>query len=154
MSALTNNKAFQIAAEFWDSADIIPVYPLQLSDLEHAAVLLYPINIIKLNQLTFSAVNQWLVARNFYTLSAIDDKQLFGLLFVHKGHAFVFIDGTAGVKEQLFTLSHELAHYILEIDRPRKQAIAQHGANIADDLISAVNRQAVFLQFEASLLCE
>lgn len=132
MSAVTNNKAFQIAAEFWDSANIIPVYPLQVSDLEQAAFLLYPVNIIKLNQLTLSAINQWLATHNFYPLSATEDKQLFGLLFVHKGHAFIFIDGTAGVKEQLFTLSHELAHYIIEIDRPRKQAIAQYGPDIGD----------------------
>lgn len=132
MNTLPRYRIFQMASEFWEAAGITPVYPLRASNLEQAAFLLYPVNIIKLNQLTISTINQWLAGNNFYHLSTIEERQLFGLLFVHKGHAFIFLDGTDDTNEQLLTLAHELAHYILEIDKPRKQAISQYGINIAD----------------------
>jgi len=125
-------KIISAGTEFWKAAGIKPVYPLTASDLEHAAFLLYPVNIIKLNHLSISSINQWLSGNRISNFIHTEEKQLFGLLFVRKGHAFIFLDGTSSPGEQLITLAHEIAHYILEIDQPRKIAIAKYGTGIID----------------------
>lgn len=111
----------QTAADFWKQAGVVPKYPLQPNYLEQAICLLLPINIVKLNKLSLFEVISWL-AEHSYSMQISEDCTLCGLLFISQGQGIIFINGSHSLDEQSYTLAHELGHYLLEFDQPRKKA--------------------------------
>lgn len=130
MKHLHRNAIKELATNFWKGMKVS--YPIQYSFLEGAAFAKYPVNITRLNKLTLSKVIDWLSKHNCSCESIEEDKSLFGLLFMQKGHAFIFLDGTSEIRESLFTLAHELAHYIIEIEHPKRLAVNIYGSQIED----------------------
>ncbi|MBV8593226.1 MAG: ImmA/IrrE family metallo-endopeptidase [Caulobacteraceae bacterium] len=52
----------------------------------------------------------------------------------HRGHGFVFLDGTMAPDEERVTLAHEVAHFIRHYERPRFSAIQRIGSSVLDAL--------------------
>lgn len=132
-----NRKIQQLASEFWSRAAIEPNYPIDNIILEQAILLSCPLSIVKINKLNFYAIFSWLNQNGFTSASNHFDVNcsLFGLLFVNKGKGFIFIDGSVSSQEQLFTLAHEVSHYILDYEQHKLQLVRTLG----DDGIEILN---------------
>lgn len=122
----TVNLIKELAEDFWKEAGLTPTYPLQPTLLEQAICLLLPVNIVRLNMLSVYKAAAWLAERSC-TIQIEQDCPLYGLLFIHRGQGFIFLNGTLSPSEQCYTLAHELGHYLLEFEHPRKKTITLLG---------------------------
>jgi hypothetical protein len=121
----------EIAETFWHEAGGIRQWPC---DLEQASALSLPLDIVYLSCLTIKKIESWLNRRNvFYPFPQAQSK-LHGCLLAYRGIGFVFIDGSDNKDERLYTLAHEIAHFLLEYLMPRKKALALFGDSILEVL--------------------
>ncbi|HLW00263.1 MAG TPA: ImmA/IrrE family metallo-endopeptidase [Ktedonobacterales bacterium] len=58
------------------------------------------------------------------------DRRLRGCLIAYHGKGLILIDAADPPDEQRFTLAHELAHFLLDYQRPRQRALAALGEAI------------------------
>lgn len=131
MTLGTINLISDLAENFWKEAELSPIYPLQVTILEQAICLQLPIDIVRLNKLSAYNVVSWLAERNC-KIELEQDCSLCGLLFIQKGQGIVFLNGTLSIQEQCYTVAHEIGHYLLEFEHPRKKANLILGDKIED----------------------
>ena len=131
MTPGTINLISELAENFWKEAELSPIYPLQPIILEQAICLQLPIDIVRLNKLSAYKVVSWLAERNC-KIDLEQDCSLCGLLFIQKGQGIVFLNGTLPIADQCYTVAHEIGHYLLEFEHPRKKANLILGDKIED----------------------
>jgi hypothetical protein len=83
--------------------------------------------------LSVGSVRAWLARRSKVAVPG-PDRPVRGCLVAHGEDGFVFVEATDPADERRFTLAHELAHYLRDVWRPRRRAVAKLGARIADVL--------------------
>ncbi|GAK61107.1 hypothetical protein U27_01005 [Candidatus Vecturithrix granuli] len=120
-----------IAESFWKKAGGVTCWPC---DLERAIALVLPLDIVLLSDLTIKRIEEWFHQRHTYYQFPGKRTRLHGCLLVYRGVGFVFIDGSDSKEERLFTLAHEVSHFIVEYVQPRLKACELLGEEIIEVL--------------------
>lgn len=120
-----------IAREFWERAGGRTAFP---ADIERAVSSTLPLLIISLDGLSIAKIRNWFHQRNIPVEGTFDDRLLHGFISLHQDCGFIFVNGTDSLEERRATVAHELAHYLLDYQRPRQKAVAALGTGILDVL--------------------
>lgn len=123
----------KLARSFWDTTGQKEVYP---RNLEMAVAWALPLAIVKLPHLELSDVYKWLSNRGIAISCCCSACHLRAFVFAYGGRGIVFLDGTDPEDQKLFSLAHEVAHFILDYLEPRREAIALLGDEARDILDS------------------
>lgn len=117
-----------LVEEFWEA---LPYGPEPFPrDLIGSASLALPLAIRELPCLSLTDVHKWLSARGIADPIEEPDRRLRGCLLAYNGHGFVLVDGSDSDDERRFTVAHELAHFLLDYQQPRRRAIEALGEEI------------------------
>lgn len=118
----------RLVEEFWEALPYEQeAFP---RDLARSASLALPLAVRELSCLSLNGVKQWLHARGITHNVEGPNRRLRGCLLAYGGHGFVLIDSSDPDDEQRFTVAHELAHFILDYQEPRRKAIETLGEEI------------------------
>jgi hypothetical protein len=117
----------RIASNFWGAAGDVRTAPR-----DPAAVVsrLLPLSIVQLSGLSIKVIEQWFAARRAPYSFLCHNRALCGCLVAAGGHGFVFVDSQDAADERRFTLAHEIAHFLLDYDAPRRRALELFGESI------------------------
>jgi Zn-dependent peptidase ImmA (M78 family) len=77
-------------------------------------------------------MNTWLAKNDIENIWYQQDRRLRACLVAHSGHGIIFLDSTDSDEEQRFSLAHELAHYLLDYWKPRKNAVQRLGSTVLE----------------------
>jgi hypothetical protein len=120
-----------LADEFWGR--LCDEYPFP-RDIERAAMLAFPVAVVKLPRLTVESIAAWLVARGSVVSVPLCEGEMAGCVIAHRGRAVLFVAGTDTADEQRATVAHELAHFIRHYLVLRERAVRTLGAAIIEVL--------------------
>lgn len=130
--SLLNAEVSGIALDFWARSGSKAPFP---RPLEPAVFVVLPIAVIRLPRLRLWTAVEWLNKRGIAHRSGdAADRSLHGYLIARGGVGVVFLDGTDPLDEQLFSLAHEVAHFLYDYLRPRTVAIRALGSGIKEVL--------------------
>ncbi len=119
----------ELATSFWKKAGDISSWP---RDLDQAVAVALPIDVVSLSRLSTKKIEKWFRSRNFSYQLLADDKLLHGFIMMNRGKGFIFLNGTDSKEERLFTLAHEVSHYIIDYQQPRIKASKVFGKRILE----------------------
>jgi hypothetical protein len=118
----------EAAERFWADAGGAPTaYPREIHE---AAVWALPVATERIAGLSVAVVDAWLARRDSVLRLTIADRPLRACMVVHEDTGLLFVDATDPPDEQRFSLAHEVAHYLVEYDIPRRHARARLGDGI------------------------
>jgi hypothetical protein len=124
------NSAFLIehtAQEFWALVGEAPSYP---GDIKMAITLTMPLELYGVPGLRVADVLEWTQkVRIAYDMPGYN-RRLHGCLLADRDKGTIFYDAGDSGDEQRFTLAHELAHFLLDYQAPRRRAITILGPSI------------------------
>ena len=121
-------RLIRIIDEFWETIPHTPgPFP---RDLTNSASLALPVAIRELPALSLSDIRKWLRAYEITHDIEGPDRRLRGCLLAYGGHGFVLVDGSDPHDERRFTIAHELAHFMLDYQEPRRRVIEALGEEI------------------------
>lgn len=115
------------AQEFWALAGGSASYPC---DIKTVITWTLPLEVYAISQLCVNDVVAWTqrVKLSFHMQGR--NRRLHGCLIAYRGKGTIFCDTDDPEDEQRFTLAHELAHFLLDYQSPRKRAASILGASI------------------------
>lgn len=116
-----------IAIDFWARSGLKAQFP---RPLEPAVFVVLPLAVLRLPRLRLRTAIEWLTRHGIAHQSDNADRPLHGYLVARGGIGVVFLDGTDPWDEQLFSLAHEVAHFLYDYLRPRTVAIGALGPGI------------------------
>jgi hypothetical protein len=115
------------AQEFWALAGGAPSY---LCDIKTAITWTLPLEVCAIPQLCLNDVLAWTQRVNITLHIDGRNRRLHGCLIAYRGKGTIFYDAEDAEDEQRLTLAHELAHFLLDYQAPRKRAVTILGASI------------------------
>ena len=118
-----------IAEEFWAEVGEPEAFP---RSLESAVLWALPLGIFKLPRLWVSDAQSWLARRGIRFHLKTGDRPLHGCLLAYRGRGCVLLNGADSLAESRFSLSHEVAHFLLDYHRPRQRAVKRLGPSILE----------------------
>lgn len=124
---MTEAGLVQVAADFWDAAGGARTTP---RDLAAVVSRLLPLSVVYLPDLSVTVIEQWFTARHVPYSFLCHNRALCGCLVAMRGYGFVFVDSQDAMAERRFTIAHEIAHFLLDYDAPRRQALELFGESI------------------------
>jgi len=86
--------------------------------------------VVKLPRLRSDLVRDWLAADGLADLVPPTKRDLRACIVASRGRGLVFIDGADPIDEQLMSLAHEVAHFLLDYLLPRQAAMKALGESI------------------------
>lgn len=119
------------AAAFWRRVGELEPFPRQL---RRAIVNALSLAVIHLPRLSIRQARNWLSDRGVPDAFPAIDRNLRGCLVAHRGHGFIFLDGTMHPDEERVTLAHEVAHFLRHYERPRLMAVRKFGPDVTEAL--------------------
>ena len=128
---MTNQEIEKLARAYW--ADV-PFQPKCPRNLENSVCWGHSVTVSTLPKLNLASVHDWLAKRGILRDSMPRNRPLHACLAAIRGQGFIFLNGTDPENEKRFSLAHEIAHFILDYELPRKNAIDFFGASIVDVL--------------------
>lgn len=120
-----------IALDFWTRSGVKALFP---RPLEPAVFIVLPLAVLRLPRLRLRTAVDWLNRRGIAHRSDAVDRPLHGYLIARGGTGVAFLDGTDPLDEQLFSLAHEVSHFLYDYLRPRTLAIRALGPDIEEVL--------------------
>ncbi len=124
------NSAFLIentAQEFWALAGEAPGYPC---DIKMAITLTMPLELYGVPGLRVADVLEWTQKVGIAYSMPGNNRRLHGCLLADRDKGTIFYDAGDSEDEQRFTLAHELAHFLLDYQAPRRRAVMILGPSI------------------------
>lgn len=112
--------AWELAREFRARASALPVFPF---DLRSALVWAVDITVEERPRLTVANVSRRLALAGCVAPRE-KDRPLRGCLVAHRGAGWAFLDADDPPDEKLFSLAHEVAHFLRHHWQPRQKAAA------------------------------
>ncbi len=106
----------ELAAAFWTRAGPPPPFPRDLRDAV-GAVSLVPVD---LKGVSVAGVRRWFERLDLPVSLDEPDRPLRACLVALRGEGFVFLDKLDDPAEQVFSLAHELGHFLRDYRRPRE----------------------------------
>jgi len=113
--------------EFWALAEGLPDLP---RDMQTAISLALPLEIYPVPDLRVSHVLAWAQRVNITHYIGGRNRRLHGCLLADRGKGTIFFDASDTPPEQRFTLAHELSHFLLDYQFPRRRAVGILGVSI------------------------
>lgn len=119
-----------MAQEFWEMAGDAGESDGLPRNIQMAITLALPLEVYPVPALRVSHVLAW--ARRVHMSHRIRgrDRRLHGCLLAGRGKGTIFLDVSDADDEQRFTLAHELAHFLLDYQFPRRRAVDALGPSI------------------------
>lgn len=114
----------EMAEAFWSRAGGVGVAPRDPATIVSR---LLPLNIVSLSDLSVSAIEHWFASRQVPYRFLCHNRTLCGCLIAARGHGFIFTDAHDSAEEHRFTAAHEIAHFLLDYDAPRRRALEFFG---------------------------
>lgn len=121
----------KLAHSFWKAAGRAETFPRRL---ETAVAWVLPVAVVKVPHLGLFDVYKWLSEKEIALDCYYSNRLLKAFLFAYGGRGIVFLDGSDPECERLFSLAHEIAHFIIDYFEPRKKALALLGEEARDIL--------------------
>jgi Zn-dependent peptidase ImmA (M78 family) len=118
---------------FWQNRNpSIRDYPLQLESI----LWMHRLEVIQIPNLDVNGVYTWLNKQNAIIPNSVrgQSRAIFGCLVAYGGAGYIFVDSNANGSEKLFTIGHEIGHFIRDYLFPRKKAFTVFGKSIEDVL--------------------
>lgn len=120
-----------LADHFWGRLREAFPFP---RDIERAAMLAFPVAVVKLSRITVDRIAAWLRARGAVVSVPLCAGEMAGCVVAHRGRAVIFVAGIDAADEQRATIAHELAHFIRHYLVLRERAVSALGASILEVL--------------------
>lgn len=92
------------------------------ADLDAAVVSSLPLALVTMSGLTLAGVRAWLGERGIRAAGG-QDARLRGFLVAWRGVGLLFCDGTLDAAERRFTIAHEVGHFVLDYEQPRRRVL-------------------------------
>lgn len=110
----------QTAECFWSHAGSVTAPPR-----DPAAIVsrILPLSLVSLPNLGVSTIECWFSSHQVPYRFLCHDRALSGCLVAARGHGFLFTNTDAPPQERRFTVAHEIAHFLLDYDAPRRRAL-------------------------------
>src|SRR5579864_23493 len=124
--------AYEAARDFWARAGGPP--PDFPRDLRQSVALALPLAVVGLPRLRLDAIRNWLRARGSAFELTTPDRRLHACLVARGGEGIVFLDGADPEDERRYSLAHEVAHFLVEHEIPRRRAEQALGAGVLEVL--------------------
>lgn len=121
----------QAVENFWTNVGELKSFP---RSLESSVVWVLPLVIRKIPELRLQYIATWLKQNQMPFSIAGSTNRLHGCLVAYRGNGYIFLDEADSQNEKRFSLAHEVAHFILDYQKPRQKAIAELGPNIVEVL--------------------
>lgn len=116
-----------VAERFWVGAGKPPSYPC---DLRRDILWTLPLWVKDVPHLSTRTANLWAANSRIPYSFAGRDRPLRGCLLAYRDNGVILLDSEDPTDEQLFTLAHELAHFLLDYEAPRRRALAALGEGV------------------------
>jgi Zn-dependent peptidase ImmA (M78 family) len=110
----------ELAERFWSAA---PGPVARERDLPAAIAWSARLAVVALSPLTLGRIRRWLQDHGVPVSADSDESAVRGFLVAWRGVGVVFLDGTLDAAERRFTLAHELGHFLLDYDEPRRRVL-------------------------------
>ena len=117
----------KIAADFWRLAGPSGMFPY---NIEASILWALPLAVVKLPRLRVASVRAWLSDYGLPAVVPAAERELRACIVASRGRGVIFIDGSDPVDEQRVSLSHELAHFLIDYMLPRDRALQTFGPSI------------------------
>lgn len=117
----------QTAEAFWSHAGGAAAAPRDLATIVSR---LLPLSIASLPDLSVNTIERWFASRQVPYRFLCHNRALYGCLVAARGHGFLFTDTHDPPEEHRFTVAHEIAHFLLDYDAPRRRALELFGETI------------------------
>ena len=138
----------ELAARFWAAAGEPLPFP---RDLRPALCWLPALHVIEVPNLTLAAAAEHFTRYGIPYPVPVGDRRLAGCFGGHCGIGVILLDATLELAELLFTLAHEVAHYLRDYDAPRRKVEASLGVGTLEVLDGL--RPATVNERLAGVLC-
>ena len=92
--------------------------------------LVLPLTVRDMANLSVARIEAWYRARGAAPAMPCRDRRLRGCLVAQHEGGIIFLDAADAPGERRFTLSHEIAHFLLDYRAPRERALARFGPSI------------------------
>jgi hypothetical protein len=106
----------ELAASFWAKAGSPPPFP---RDLRHA-VTAVPLSVVEMIDVSIASVRRWFERIAICVPLDEPDRPLRACLVAWRGEVFVFLDSRDDLAERVFSLAHELGHFLRDYLHPRE----------------------------------
>jgi len=110
--------ASEMADEFWRDALVPERFP---RDLHTAIPRALPLSVLTIADLSLGKLRDWLGNTGIICELKNRDRRLRAGLFARNGKGIAFLDGADSPEEQRFSLAHELAHFLRDYWKRRRQ---------------------------------
>jgi hypothetical protein len=120
----------KLAASFWAKAGPPPTFP---RDLRHA-IGAVPLSVISLKGVSVAAVRDWFQRIAIPVPLDEPDRPLRACLVAWRGEGFAFLDLLDDPAEQVFSLAHEVGHFLRDYLQPRETVTERLGSEALDVL--------------------
>ena len=119
-----------LAESFWAKAGPPPPFPRDL----RAAVGAVPLSVVALGGVSVAAVRRWFTRAGLSIPLDEPDRTLRACLVACRGEGFAFLDALDDPAERVFSLAHELGHFLRDYLQPREIVAARLGPEALDVL--------------------
>jgi hypothetical protein len=127
----------ELAARFWAEVGAPPPFP---RDLRTVLPWLRRVHLLEVPHLTLASATDHFARYGIPCPKPTEDRPLAGCFGGHRGVGVILLDQMLELVELLFTLAHEVAHYLRDYDGPRRKVETRLGSRaleIFDGLRSA-----------------
>ncbi len=121
----------ELAARFWTEVGVPPPFP---HDLRGPLSWLQFLHVVEIPALTLATAAEHFARHGIPCRTPADDRPLAGCFGGHRGVGVILLDATLEPAELLFTLAHEVAHYLHDYDAPRRAVEARLGSRALEVL--------------------
>ena len=108
----------ELAARFWAEVGAPPPFPRDLRAVLHW---LQCVHFVEVPHLTLASAADHFARHGIPYPKPTEDRPLAGCFGGHRGTGVILLDSTLELAELLFTLAHEVAHYLRDYDAPRRK---------------------------------
>ena len=118
------------ARDFWKGVRCLEPFPRKLRE----SILRSPFDLTvkELDRLTVRGATDYLARLNIVWRDSGPDRPLRACLAAANGAGFILLDAADAVEDRIFSLAHELAHFLRHYWQPRQRACQRLGVRLAD----------------------
>lgn len=116
------------AEDFWKAVGGEIPFPRELERVIRRGI---PLDIIALPQLSVLQIESWFQQQQVPFRFLCQNRSLCGCIVAARGHGLIFVDCDDQDDERHYTITHEIAHFLLDYLYPRQQALTLFGETIS-----------------------